>query len=401
MDKRWRPIWPVNLDAPGGGAHGGRGAFQFVHLPQQRRQLAVAAGRLADVGDEARCVGQVLGLAVAQRQAREDAGHLQVALQGHEVHRAVEVAKVRTPAAAARGAEDARTPGLLPVTHGNVDDEVFFPADEGVAHQAGDVIGHGAVDRVLEVQHAQALVRTHHQVAHHEVAVHVHAGGRQVLRHDGVEGAGQRGLLRIGQRGLAVAGDVPVGKELQLAAQQRLVVGRQHTGARGALPVDEQIHGLQVPGVRGGRVGRVQALDGGLRAQVGQQHETVRFVPGQDLRHAQAGRLQQRLHLHERAAVFLVGRRVHDDAAGAINSVQAQVAAKARVRGRRAQGLGPQLERGGQRGQPGVEGCLAGRVGPMHGARMHGARMHGARVHGARGRLGCARRSGGRGVAHG
>jgi hypothetical protein len=61
---------------------------------QQRAQLAVAVGGGADVVQKARRVGQVLGLAVAQREAGKDAGHLEVALQAHPFHRAVELAKV-------------------------------------------------------------------------------------------------------------------------------------------------------------------------------------------------------------------------------------------------------------------------------------------------------------------
>ena len=139
---------------------------------QQRRQLAVAAGGRADVGDEARRVGQVLRLAVAQRQPREDARHLQVALQAHPLDGAVELAEVLVH----RQAGLAR---LLPVAHRDVEHELLVPAQEGVAHQAGDVVGDGAVHRVLEVQHAQRLAAAgDHQVARHEVAVHVDAAAR-------------------------------------------------------------------------------------------------------------------------------------------------------------------------------------------------------------------------------
>ena len=123
--------------------------FDLVDQAQQRRQFAVAAGGGADVGDEARRVGQVLGLAVAQRQPREDARHLQVALQAHPLDRAVELAEVGVH----RQAGLAR---LLPVAHGDVEHELLVPAQEGIAHQAGDVVGDRAVHRVLEVQHAQA-----------------------------------------------------------------------------------------------------------------------------------------------------------------------------------------------------------------------------------------------------
>ena len=179
--------------------------------------------------DKARRVGQVFGLAVAQCQAGEDTSNLEMALQAHPFDPTVELAKVITPAAGAGGAHQASLAGFFPVADGDVDDKVLFPGDEGIAQQAGNVIGDGAVDRILEVQHAQggAFVHGLHQVAHHEVTVHIDAGGLQVVGHDLVKGLAQQGLLLVIQRELAVLGNVPVGKQLQFAAQQGFAVGGQ------------------------------------------------------------------------------------------------------------------------------------------------------------------------------
>ena len=57
--------------------------------------------------------------------------------------------------------------------------------------------------------------------------MHIDAGGLQVVGHDLVKGLAQQGLLLVIQRELAVLGNVPVGKQLQFAAQQGFAVGGQ------------------------------------------------------------------------------------------------------------------------------------------------------------------------------
>ena len=243
----------------------------------------------------------------------------------------------------------------------------LFP-DWYIAQQAGDVVGDGAVHRVLEVQHAEPHPGgRHHEVAHHEVAVHEHAGCGQAVGDNAVEGLGQRGLLRSIERHATVPGHVPVREKLQLAAQQRLVIGRQHARARGLLPVQQRIHRQPVPVQRGQGIFRVQDLDHRLRAQVRQEHETMGLVPGQDLGHPQARLLHQRLHLDEGAAILFVRGRVHHHQAGTAGGIQAQVASETRVRGCRPQGFGTQAVDGHQRGNPGAEGGLARRIGPKGG----------------------------------
>ncbi|MPN54149.1 hypothetical protein SDC9_201818 [bioreactor metagenome] len=90
--------------------------------------------------------------------------------------------------------------------------------------------------------------------------MHEHAGRGQAVGDDAVEGLGQRGLLRRIERHATVPGHVPVRKKLQLAAQQRLVIGRQHARARGLLPVQQRIHRQPaLPGRQGQARGIVAA----------------------------------------------------------------------------------------------------------------------------------------------
>ena len=43
-----------------------------------------------------------------------------------------------------------------------------------------------------------------------------------------------------------VARDIPLGEQIELAAQQRLVVRRQHAFARGELPADQRVDRVEV-----------------------------------------------------------------------------------------------------------------------------------------------------------
>ena len=137
-------------------------------------------------------------------------------------------------------------------------------------------------------------------------------------------------------RDAAVLGDVPVGKELQLARQQSVVVSRQYAGARRELPGNQRVHRVHVKLVnrrahRGKRVQRRLLLDElhhGLRAQVAEQHEALRFVPGQHARRVQPGFGHQRSDFDEGRAVFERRWRVHDDATARspVNAINAKVA---------------------------------------------------------------------------
>ena len=153
-----------------------------------------------------------------------------MALQAHPLGTPVKRAKVITH----RQTGSAR---FLPVAHQHVQAKVFVPADERVAHQAGNVVGDGAVQRVLKIQNAQGLAAaTVHQVARHKVAVHVDKWPGQVFLGDGVKSFVQHPGLRLVQGDLAVLAQVPLGKQAHFTAQKCFVVGRQHAGARGLLP---------------------------------------------------------------------------------------------------------------------------------------------------------------------
>jgi hypothetical protein len=247
-----------------------------------------------------------------------------VALQPHPFNRFVELAKVRAH-------RQARLPRLLPVSRRDVDDELFVPAQEGVAHQAGDVVADRTVDRILKVQHAQTL-RAEHEVARHEVAVHIHprrAERAQVVRLDRSQGASQRVLLFGAELEAAVRLDVPLVKQRELAREQSIIVGRQHVGPGGQLPAHQGVNGAHVEIMRWlaaqGRC-RWGAMGGDdlhqrLRAQIGQQHKALWLVPGQHFGREYPRLPHQVRHLNKGPAVFFFGRRVHDDAAGAVEAL--------------------------------------------------------------------------------
>ena len=119
------------------------------------------------------------------------------------------------------------------------------------------------------------------------------------------------------------------------------------------------------------RVGvvRVQRGKVGIRTEVFHQQEALRVVLAGDLGHAHAGVFEHRADAQPRLHVFLVGRRVHDDAAG-FGAQGAPVAAEAGVGGcaRQADRAVPEdLPRPGQalffaREGSGVHGRVCGAV---------------------------------------
>src|SRR5438132_1406279 len=89
---------------------------------------AVSSGSGARVGNEARRVLEVFRLAVAVVDAREDAEHLEMALQPHPFQRAPEFAEVARD-------RQVRTLRLFPVARAPVEHALLVPADEGIAQQ--------------------------------------------------------------------------------------------------------------------------------------------------------------------------------------------------------------------------------------------------------------------------
>src|SRR5512138_650090 len=118
-----------------------RSFLYFVQQAQERRELAIALRHVTRVAEEARRVAEILRLAVAVVDAREDAEHLEVALQAHPFERAPELAEVGVD-------RETGALRLLPVAHGPVEHALLFPAHERVAHERDHVVSDGADHRV-------------------------------------------------------------------------------------------------------------------------------------------------------------------------------------------------------------------------------------------------------------
>src|SRR5262245_66475562 len=69
-------------------------ALEPVEQACERQERTVALGDTAHVLHEARGVGEILRLAIAILDAREDSEHLEVALQPHPLEGAIEVAEI-------------------------------------------------------------------------------------------------------------------------------------------------------------------------------------------------------------------------------------------------------------------------------------------------------------------
>ena len=126
------------------------------------------------------------------------------------------------------------------------------------------------------------------------------------------------------------------GKSVELAAQQRLVVGRQRTGARRELPSHERVGGIVVERARVGVVERRQV---GRVAEVGQQQEAAREV----LRRGRAAHAARRRAAAARrgrtagsppAAAARPSRSAYASPSAGASRRDAEIAAEARVRGR-------------------------------------------------------------------
>ena len=111
----------------------------------------------------------------------------------------------------------------------------------------------------------------------------------------------------------------------------------------------------------------VQNVDQGLRAHIREQHETLGLVPIENFGHAQTGGLQQLLHLHKGAAVFFIGRCIHDDAAGACARINAQIAPETGIGRGQAQRVGPQILGRRNALQPSRKSAGALRIRPNNG----------------------------------
>ena len=125
-----------------------------------------------------------------------------------------------------------------------------------------------------------------------------------------------------------MARDVPLGKEIHLAAQERFVVRRQLTRACRELPADQRIDRVahQRAGVCRVQLGQIRA-----RAQVGEKQEARAEILRVHCGGVHARVVEQPRDAHERAAVLFVRRRIHRDESAAILEGGAKVAPEARV----------------------------------------------------------------------
>ena len=122
--------------------------------------------------------------------------------------------------------------------------------------------------------------------------------------------------------------DIPLGKEIQLAAQERLVVRRQLARAGRELPADECV--ARVTHQRTG-VCRVQLREIGARAEIREQQEARAEILRVHFGRVHARVVQQPCDAHEGPAVLLFRRRIHRHETAAILEAGAKVAAEARI----------------------------------------------------------------------
>ena len=257
----------------------------------------------------------------------------------------------------------------LPVADRPVELLLLVPGDEGVAQQRGDVVGDRAAHRVLEVEDAGVRVGRPSGFAASSRDARRRRGCARAPPTSRSQASCQVAVSPRVQVDAALARDAPVGKERELAAQQRVVVRRQGRGRHLALPDDErgdrvahqasaraQVAGrLRVPAARRGRARCRGRRAGGSRARRRPRARAARAARRAAISEATCD---------ERPHVFLRRRRVHDDDAAAADAIGAEVAAKARVARRRAQRADDDAVARADTRQPGGERVGARRVGP-------------------------------------
>jgi hypothetical protein len=194
-----------------------------------------------------------------------------------------------------------------------------------------------SVHRVLEIDHA-GIGLAHHEIARHVVAVHIHPRLRQRPPDNESGHFGQRLSLRRREFQPQMPADVPLGKQVALAAEQRLVVRRQHVVAARSLPLQQRLDRIAEQPVRvtgieieRGEIGRV--------TKVREQQEPALQVLRHHFRRMHACRAQELRNPHERPAILARRRGVHGDPRAAFRR-HAKVAAKAGVGRGRSQRVG-------------------------------------------------------------
>ncbi|MNO77658.1 hypothetical protein D3C76_687760 [compost metagenome] len=171
--------------------------------------------------------------------------------------------------------------------------------------------------------------------------MHQHLRLRQGAFHQQVADALPGGQALAFQGHTEMALQIPVGEQLQLAAQQRLVVVRQAFGDRHLLEGHQGVQRRleQFLGIRRG-----EHIQIGAAAQITEQKEALFQLLRENPRHMHAGLGQQAGDLHEWPAVFLWRWRIHDDQR-TLARLPAEIAAEAGVAAGSRQG-------GGRNGAP-------------------------------------------------
>ena len=291
-------------------------AHQRLEQARQRPELRVARRHLVRVGEEARQVGAVRRLGIAVLEAREDAEHLQVALQAHPFERRARTRRSR------RSSGKPRLARHLPVADRPVDLLLFLPRDEGVAQQArrrrsrsgrrprpGSRGCRGWASATIRLRGIQSRCTAT-------------TGWASALATRRSQASAQVAASSRAPGDAAFARHAPLGKERQLAAQQRVVVGRQRRRRDLALPDDEGGDRVAHQRVGPADVARglraLQRREVELVAEIVEEEKAVRRCRLRERAGAcrpacrdQAGDVDEGPH------VFLRWRRVHDDDAAA------------------------------------------------------------------------------------
>ena len=167
-----------------------------------------------------------------------------------------------------------------------------------------------------------------HQIARMVVAMHVYTGLGKIVGEDALEHLFQLGLLFVVERYAQMFGDIPLGEQVQFAAQQRFVVERKFILFRGELYFDECISS---GAVESGGVFCSQRLQIGDIAQVGQQQEALRQILRVDMWHVGSCVFKQLAHMDKGFAVFVLRRGIHYDLGRPVGEGGAEVSTEAGI----------------------------------------------------------------------
>ncbi|EXI76763.1 MAG: hypothetical protein AW07_00162 [Candidatus Accumulibacter sp. SK-11] len=126
-----------------------------------------------------------------------------------------------------------------------------------------------------------------------------------------------------------VSCQVPFGEQGEFASKQDMVVLGQLPGLAGELDADQRTVGIAVESW--GCLAVRQSLQVGGAAEIGEEQEALVEVLRQHLGDVCSGAPEERRNLQERAAVFLFGRRVHDDPGARVRQGEPEIAPEAGI----------------------------------------------------------------------